>query len=95
MPSEPQRASHTIHIPLRVIKHKYGVGNLDVAGDDIVNALREVSDFPNQFKYRFDLDACNTNLWYHTLVFSIEAMPDSNYAHFMRRLIELGLVGCE
>lgn len=80
-----------IRIPLRVIERMYGRDNLDNAGDDIVHAIREVSKWPDQYKYRFDFDSTHVNPWYHAMVVSIDDFPDWILAKFMPLLAELGL----
>jgi hypothetical protein len=80
-----------IRIPIRSIEHVYGDGNLDDAGDDLVYALRLVSDYPDQFRYRFDLDSAHPNPWYHSMVLEVEGISDSAYARFLAKVAALGL----
>lgn len=98
MPVNREVLRRSIRIPLRVIDRVYGSDNADVAGDDIVNALREVSDYPGQFRYRYEEDASHPNPWYHALVFTIETpaweppISDATYSRFLGLLAGLGLV---
>jgi len=80
-----------IRIPLREIERIYGRDNLDNAGDDIVHAIREVSEWPDEYRYRFDFDRSHTNPWYHAMVVSIDDFPDSVRTEFFALLTELGL----
>src|SRR5438094_9984717 len=79
-----KRHSHlqwrSIRVPLRLVERAYGRDNHDNAGDDIVYALRQVSEWPDQFRYRFDFDSSHPNPWYHAMVFEVEGMPDTVYA---------------
>jgi len=81
----------SIRIPLRLVERVYGRDMVDVAGDDILHALRQVSDYPDQHKYRFEIDASHTNPWYHALVFNVENMSDTKYAIFTDLLAMRGL----
>ena len=91
MPVSREERRRSIRILLRVIERIYGPDNIDTAGDAIVNALRDVSDYPGQFRYSFEVDSNNPNPWYHALVFSIEGIPDPTYSRFLVLLNDLGL----
>ena len=78
-------------IPTRLIEEVYGRGNFDDAGEDIVDALREVSEFADQYSYRFEFDSTHVNPWYHFMVFAIDGIPDLVHGQFIARLAELGI----
>jgi len=78
-------------IPYRIVKRLYG-SNADNAGDDIREALQQVSEYPGQYRTRFDSDIAHPNPWYHTLVFEIEGISDSAYEQFREKLTSLGLI---
>ncbi len=80
-----------IRIPLRVIEGIYGRDNLDNAGDDISYAIRQVSEWADEYRYRFDFDHSHPNPWYHAMVVSIDDFPDSVRAKLAVLLAELGL----
>lgn len=90
----PQKRTtwQTIRIPRRTIEHHYGDDNLDDAGDDLIHALRIVSEHPNQYRYCFSFDATHTNPWHHALVFEIEDITDSVYERFIEMVGALGLI---
>jgi hypothetical protein len=92
---DPERTCQTIRIPLRLIDRAYGPDNFDEAGDDLVNALQEVSDYPKQFRCEFAFDSSHVNPEYHALVFSIDGIPEPTYARFLWRLADLGLMDCD
>jgi hypothetical protein len=52
-----------IRIPYRLIDKAFGRGNSDDAGDVMVDSLREVSDYPTQYEYRFHIDVTHANAW--------------------------------
>lgn len=78
-------------IPLRLIDDVYGKDNYDNAGDDVAYALTQVSDYPKQYRSRFEFDTSHVNPWYHVMIFEIEGLPDSVYARFLALIAELGL----
>jgi hypothetical protein len=82
----------SIRIPLRTVEGTYGSDNCDNAGDDIVYALQKVSDYADQFNYRFDFDRSHPNPWYHVMVFEIDGISDSMYARFVESLAGIGLL---
>ncbi|GHU18326.1 hypothetical protein FACS189475_03610 [Betaproteobacteria bacterium] len=61
-------------IPCRIVERVYGSGNFDDAGDDLIDASRLVSDYPNQFRHRFNFDTSHPNPWYHAMIFEIEGI---------------------
>ena len=80
-----------LRVSCAVIERMYGRGNFDDAGDDIVEALRCVSDYPGQYRHRFDLDSSHPNPWFHALVFEVEGIADVAYRRLVGRVHELGL----
>ena len=78
-------------IPCLTIERVYGSGNFDDAGDDLVSALRIVSDYPDQYRSRFNFDSTHPNPWYHSMVFEIEGIPESTYERFVEQVAALGL----
>jgi hypothetical protein len=80
----------SFRIPLRVVDRVYGRDNADNAGDDMVSALRQVSDA--RHRYRFHIDTGHSNPWYHALVFEVEALPESSCVSLAELLAGLGLV---
>jgi hypothetical protein len=82
-----------IRIPCRIIETIYGSGNFDDAGDALITALRNVSDYPSdQYRYHFEFDSAHPNPWYHMMVFKIENIPDPTYAKLVEQVTALGLV---
>ncbi len=81
----------SIAVPLRVIKQIYGLSQNDNAGDDMINALQEVSEWPQQYRYRFAYDTTDPNPWFHTMIFEAEGLPDSVFARLVELLREHGL----
>jgi hypothetical protein len=79
-------------VRLRVVERAYGRDNNDNAGDDMVYALRRVSEWPDQFRYRFSYDTEHPNPWYHTMVFEVEGVPNLAFARLVVLLVEHGLV---
>ncbi|QDU93907.1 hypothetical protein Pla8534_16920 [Lignipirellula cremea] len=79
-------------MPLRIIERVYGADNSDNAGDDIVHALSQISDYKGQYRYRFDRDCAHSNPYFHVMVFEIEGISDDAYGRFSDRLVELGIV---
>lgn len=79
-------------MPLRIIERVYGAGNTDNAGDDILYALAQISDYKGQYRYRFDRDFTHANPYFHVMVFEIEGISDDAYCRFSDRLVELGLI---
>lgn len=75
----------SIRVPIRVVERVYGRDNHDNAGDDMVYALRQVSEWPDQYPYRFAYDTAHPNSWYHAMVFEVDGVP----LPVLERLIEL------
>ncbi|ADB14960.1 hypothetical protein Psta_0265 [Pirellula staleyi DSM 6068] len=82
----------SIRVPLRVIESVYGRDNFDNAGDDMGDDLRELSDWPGQYRCRFNFDTVHPNPWYHALVFEVEGVPDPVIARLVEMLIGRGLI---
>ncbi len=78
-------------ISYRTIERLYG-SNADNAGDDICETLQLVSEYPAQYKYRFDSDTADLNPWHHTMIFEIEGISDSAYELFLKMLVARGLI---
>lgn len=91
MPRWQKPVWRTTRIPVRVVERIHGKGNFDDAADDLVHALRLVSDFPDQHRYRFEFDTTHPNPWYHTMIFKIEGISDSSYERFVDKVAALGL----
>jgi hypothetical protein len=89
---QPPLQWRSIRVPLRLVERAYGRDNVDNAADDIVAALRQVSDSSDQFPYRFGIDTSHPNPWYHAMIFDVEGMPEPAYARFVELLAELRLV---
>ncbi|WP_165071008.1 hypothetical protein [Paludisphaera rhizosphaerae] len=92
MPRPDRYTWRAIRIPYRTIRRVYGSDNLDDAGDDLVYALRIVSEYPNQFRHRFSTDSSHDNPWYHELIFEIEGIPEPTYDRFVEEIAALGLL---
>jgi hypothetical protein len=80
-----------VSIRCSVIEARYGSGNFDDAGDDLVAELNSVSDFPSQFPCRFNFDCQNANPYFHTLLFEIQGITDAHLNEFLKRVASLGL----
>lgn len=81
----------TTRIPRRIINRLYET-NADNAGDDIIESLQLVSDYPNQLRYRFDSDTSHPNPWYHEMIFEVDGISTTAYERFLERLTALGLI---
>jgi len=75
-----------------LVEHIYGRGNFDDAGEDIADAIRQVSTWPDQYGCRFEFDSSHPNPWYHAMVVEVEGMSDPEYAKFAELLASLGLL---
>lgn len=82
----------SIRVPLRVVERAYGRDHHDNAGDDMVNALSRVSEWSNQYRYRFVFDTAHSNPWFHAMVFEVEGVPDTVFTRLLDLLAEHGLV---
>ena len=89
------RASHlpptTIQVRLQLIELQYGEDNLDNAGDDLVNCLTAVSDYPNQYQYRFEFDRSHPNDYYHTMNFVVLGIDEETVIRLKKQIQTLGL----
>lgn len=54
------------------IERKYGKGNFDGAGDNIVAEPRSLSDYPEQCRCRFNEDCSRDNPYFHMFIFEVE-----------------------
>lgn len=75
-------------ISLRAIESKYGQGNFDDAGDDIVLAFRQATG-PASHPCRFEFDRSHPNPWYHVLVFSVDGLSDAEHTSFNASLARI------
>lgn len=80
-----------VRIPFRLVEAVYGNDNEDNAGDDLIYALDELSEYPDQYDYRFADDATHPNPWYHAMIFEIEGVPDEIYKQLLEKIAALGL----
>jgi hypothetical protein len=80
-----------ICIRYSTIEDCYGSGNFDDAGDDIVAALKSLSDYPEQYSCRFGQDCSHDNPWYHVMVFEVEGISEDHYQQLIQRMTALGL----
>ena len=90
MSRNQESTSRKTRIPHRIINQLYGT-NSDTAGDDIIESLQLVSEYPNQHRYRFDSDLSHPNPWYHEMIFEIDGISTTAYERFLERLTSLGL----
>ena len=81
----------TIKIPCHVIEDVFGRDNFDDCGDELFGVLQSVSDYPEQYRCRFDFDTTHSNPWYHTMNFGIEGITDSACKSFIEKMAALGL----
>jgi hypothetical protein len=80
-----------IRIPCRLIDETFGRDSSDNAGDFMVDTLRELSDFPSQYVYRFRADLTHANPWFHVLGFIIEDIPEGTYRQLVARFAAHGI----
>ncbi len=92
MPGYQSPKWRSLWLRLGQIERVYGSGNFDDAGDDIVAALRQVSDYPNQHRYLFETDLSHPNPWYHVLIFENEGISDPVYGRFFEQVVGLSLI---
>lgn len=81
----------TVRIPLRVVNQVYGADSLDVFGDDMVNRIVELEEYPQQFRIEFTFDNSSENPWFHAIVLNIYEMDQANFERFVETLNELKL----
>jgi len=87
-----ERSWRALRIPYRIFEGTYDSDDL---GDLLVAALREVSDYPDQYSYRFDEDHAHQNPWYHSIIFEIEDISDTVYEKFIKQVAALGFINIE
>lgn len=84
--------SQCVLIPLRTIDKAYGPDAVDDAGDDAVYCLRSASDYVDQYKLEFALDASHPNSWYHTVGYVVQGITRQHYERFVELLSSYGQV---
>src|SRR5262245_57748868 len=89
---QPPSRWRPIRVPMRIVESAYGRDNHDNAGDDMAFALRQVSEWADQYRYRFGFDTTHLNPWYHAMVFEVEGVPDPVFARLIELLKGHGLV---
>lgn len=92
MPQYERPKWRSTRLPLRIIERVYGAGNFDDAGEEIADALEQISDYKGQYRYRFDFDSKHANPYFHVMVIDIEGISDDAYARFIDKLIELAVI---
>jgi hypothetical protein len=92
MEDKPRSYERAIRIPLHTIQARYGQDNFDDAGEDLVEALGQVSNFPHQFRCRFEFDTSHPNPWYHAMLFQVKGIPDLAYRQLVEHVRSLGLL---
>ena len=80
-----------IEIRCSAIEARYGLGNFDDAGDDLVAQLNSVSEFSDQYPCRFHLDCQNENPYFHTFLFEIQGITGAHLKKLLKRIASLGL----
>jgi len=70
----------------------YGVGNHDVAGDEIAYWARSFAGQRPIVGISFNNDTTHTNPWYHELVVVIDSIDDDVYDALVNRLTWEGLI---
>lgn len=79
----------TLRFPLRLLDELYGSEEYDVAGDDLINALYQVQDYPGQIRCDFQFDSSHSNPWYHAMLFSLEGICQVRLELFLEALGDL------
>lgn len=89
MPFEPNQTQQVIRVPLRRISERYGRDNDDLAGDEMVSCLRQITP---TLRYTFGSSTGHPNPWYHTLDFGIQGISEHDYHRLIECLTTQGLV---
>lgn len=73
---------HEYRFPLREIEKKYGEGNFDDAGDDIIEGLNSIEKYPKELKIEFQFETNHSNPWYHELIIKVAGMNEKQSETF-------------
>lgn len=91
--------SQTIRLPLRLIEKQYGSrSEIDVAADDVIECVNQVSEYPSQFRVDIGTDVSHENPWYHAMTCTIsttctiERTSPETWIELRQLLVKKGLL---
>ena len=89
---ERDTPSHAFRVAFRSIEAQLGRDRIDDAGDLMIESLNEVSDYPDQHHYEFSNDVSHPNPWYHSLIFTVWGLSETERDALEKLLAQHGLI---